>query len=158
MQPGSAKSTESALTITIGVDWHEERHARDEAHAGRQVREDDRRAGREQGEQRFDALGRPANVYGEPKTNELFIADGDINKRMSVFDARTGAYRRQWDVYGERPDDSVRCSYLVRPASPPAQCSTVHGLLGTKHGLPYVSDRRGNRIRLFRQNGEYLME
>ena len=34
----------------------------------------------------------------------------------------------------------------------------LHGLVGSKDGLIYVSDRRGNRIQVFRQNGEYLME
>ena len=34
----------------------------------------------------------------------------------------------------------------------------MHGLVGTKDGLLYVSDRRGSRIQVFRQNGEYLIE
>ena len=46
----------------------------------------------------------------------------------------------------------------MKPESPPQQYSTVHGLVGSKDGLIYVSDRRGNRIQVFRQNGEYLME
>ena len=37
-----------------------------------------------------DHLGGPANFYVEPKTNELFIADGYINKRVVVYDAATG--------------------------------------------------------------------
>jgi hypothetical protein len=31
-------------------------------------------------------------------------------------------------------------------------------IAGANDGLLYVSDRRGNRIQVFRQNGEYLME
>ena len=103
-------------------------------------------------------LGGPANFYVEPKTNELFIADGYLNKRVIVFDATTGAYKRHWGAYGKRPDDTARYRYPVNPAAPPQQYSTVHGLVGTKDGLLYVSDRRGNRIQAFRQNGEYLME
>ena len=38
-----------------------------------------------------DHLGGPANFYVEPKTNEIFIADGYINKRVAVFDAATCA-------------------------------------------------------------------
>jgi hypothetical protein len=34
----------------------------------------------------------------------------------------------------------------VTPASPPQLYSTVHGLVGTKDGLLYVSDRRGERV------------
>ena len=37
-----------------------------------------------------DHLGGPANFYVDPKTNELFIADGYINKRVVVYDAATG--------------------------------------------------------------------
>ena len=105
-----------------------------------------------------DHLGGPANFYVEPKTNELFIADGYINKRVVVYDAATGKYKRHWGAYGKPPIDTEKYEYPVKPASPPQQYSTLHGLVGTKDGLIYVSDRRGNRIQVFRQNGEYLME
>jgi sugar lactone lactonase YvrE len=105
-----------------------------------------------------DHLGGPANFYVEPKTNELFIADGYINKRVVVYDAATGKYKRHWGAYGKRPDDTEKYKYPVNPANPPQQYSTVHGLVGSKDGLLYVSDRRGNRIQVFRQNGEFVME
>jgi hypothetical protein len=105
-----------------------------------------------------DHLGGPANFYVEPKTNEIFIADGYINKRVVVYDAATGKYLRHWGAYGKRPDDTVKYVYPVKVDQPPEQYSTLHGLVGTKDGLIYVSDRRGNRIQVFRQNGEYLME
>ena len=105
-----------------------------------------------------DHLGGPANFYVEPKTNELFIADGYINKRVVVFDAATGKYKRHWGAYGKVPDDTQKYAYPVKLDNPPQQYSTLHGLVGSKDGLIYVSDRRGNRIQVFRQNGEYLME
>jgi len=105
-----------------------------------------------------DHLGGPANFYVEPKTNEIFIADGYRNKRVVVYDAATGKYLRHWGAYGKPPRDDEKYQYPVNPASPPQQYSTLHGLVGTKDGLIYVSDRRGNRIQVFRQNGEYLME
>ena len=94
-----------------------------------------------------DHLGGPANFYVEPKTNELFIADGYINKRVVVYDAATGKYMRHWGAYGKPPDDTEKYQYPVKVASPPQQYSTLHGLVGTKDGLIYVSDRRGNRSR-----------
>ena len=97
-----------------------------------------------------DHLGGPANFYVDPKTNELFIADGYINKRVVVYDAATGKYKRHWGVYGKRPDDTEKYKYPVNPANPPQQYSTLHGLVGSKDGLIYVSDRRGNRIQVFR--------
>lgn len=105
-----------------------------------------------------DHLGGPANFYVEPKTNELFIADGYINKRVVVYDAATGKYKRHWGAYGKVPNDTEKYQYPVRVNEPPQQYSTLHGLVGSKDGLIYVSDRRGNRIQVFRQNGEFLME
>ncbi len=105
-----------------------------------------------------DHLGGPANFYVEPKTNELFIADGYINKRVVVYDAATGKYKRPWGAYGKVPNDTEKYQYPVRVTDPPQQYSTLHGLVGSKDGLIYVSDRRGNRIQVFRQNGEFLME
>ena len=105
-----------------------------------------------------DHLGGPANFYVEPTTNELFIADGYINKRVVVYDAATGKYKRHWGAYGKVPSDTEKYTYPVKVDNPPQQYSTLHGLVGTKDGLIYVSDRRGNRIQVFRQNGEFLME
>ena len=106
----------------------------------------------------LDHLGGPANFYVEPKTNEIFIADGYRNRRVVVYDAAAGTYLRHWGAYGKPPDDAYEYEYPVRVDNPPQQYSTLHGIVGTKDGLIYVADRRGNRIQVFRQNGEYLME
>ncbi len=105
-----------------------------------------------------DHLGGPANFYVEPKSNELFIADGYINRRVIVYDAATGKYKRHWGAYGKRPTDTENYEYPVKLSGPPQEFSCVHGLVGTKDGMIYVSDRRGNRIQVFRQNGDYLKE
>lgn len=105
-----------------------------------------------------DHLGGPANFYVEPETNEVFIADGYRNRRVVVYDAATGKYLRHWGAYGKQPDDDYEYEYPVRVDDPPRQFRTVHGIVGSKDGLIYVADRRGNRIQVFRQNGEYLME
>lgn len=105
-----------------------------------------------------DHLGGPANFYVEPKTNEIFIADGYRNRRVVVYDADTGEYKRHWGAYGKVPDDEYEYEYPVDPDNPPQQYSTVHGIIGTKDGLIYVADRRGNRIQAFDQQERYLME
>jgi DNA-binding beta-propeller fold protein YncE len=51
------------------------------------------------------SLWRPADVFLYPKTNELFVADGYGNKRIIVFDADTGAYKRMWGAFGNAPAD-----------------------------------------------------
>ena len=47
----------------------------------------------------------PAKTFVDPKTNELYVADGYGNHRVIVFDAETGKYKRHWGAYGNRPDD-----------------------------------------------------
>lgn len=44
-----------------------------------------------------------AFVY--PKTNEVFISDGYGNRRVIVFDADTGAFKRLWGAFGNEPID-----------------------------------------------------
>jgi DNA-binding beta-propeller fold protein YncE len=103
-------------------------------------------------------LGGPAGIWVDPATNEAYIADGYRNRRVVVYDGESGEYLRHWGAYGETPDDEY--DYGDRnPEDPPVrQFSTVHGILGTNDGLIYVADRRGNRIQVFRQNGEFIME
>ena len=52
-------------------------------------------------------LSRPAGITVYPKTNEVFVADGYGNRRVVVFDADTGAYKRHWGAYGNKPDDKA---------------------------------------------------
>jgi len=103
-------------------------------------------------------LGGPAGIWVDPGTNEVFIADGYRNRRVIVFDGDTGEYLRHWGAYGEPPDDEYRSGDRGPDYSPPEQFSTVHGLVGSSDGLIYVADRRGNRIQVFRQSGEFVTE
>ena len=103
-------------------------------------------------------LGGPAGIWVDPGTNEVFIADGYRNRRVIVFDGDTGGYLRHWGAYGEPPDDEYRSGDRGPDYSPPEQFSTVHGLVGSSDGLIYVADRRGNRIQVFRQSGEFVTE
>ena len=102
-------------------------------------------------------LGGPSGIWVDPSTNEVFISDGYSNRRVIVFDGETGVYLRHWGAYGERPDDTYRSN--PDPAGPaPRQFSTPHGLIGSNDGLIYVADRRGNRIQVFQQGGEFVTE
>ena len=44
------------------------------------------------------------------------------------------------------------------PAAPPQQFSVPHGIAGSRDGLIYLADRANNRIQVFRQNGEFVIE
>src|SRR5215217_3408996 len=48
-----------------------------------------------------------ADIYVYPKTNEVFVADGYVNRRVVVLDAETGAFKRMWGAYGNTPDDAA---------------------------------------------------
>jgi DNA-binding beta-propeller fold protein YncE len=104
-------------------------------------------------------LGGPAGIWVDPRTNEVYIADGYRNRRVIVFDGATGKYLRHWGAYGEKPDDTERFDpKTMVTGALPKQFSTVHGLTGSKDGKIYVADRRGNRIQVFDHQGKFLAE
>ena len=113
-------------------------------------------------------LGGPAAVEVDAGANEVYIADGYKNKRVVVFDATTGAYKRHWGGYGERPVDGPLIPPTEQtlskepydPAAPPSRQfrGPVHGVAISRDGFVYVTDRMGNRVQVFRKNGEFVNE
>jgi hypothetical protein len=113
--------------------------------------------GRSQGSLDTLNLNNAADMYVFAPTNELFVADGYVNRRVIVFDATTGAYKRMWGAYGERPDDEASNRPVYEgPAA--RQFNTVHGIRVSDDGLVYVADRRNNRMQIFRADGTYVRE
>lgn len=51
--------------------------------------------------------------------NEAYISDGHGNHRVVVIDADTGAFKRYWGAYGNKPSDENPDRY--NPSAPPAQ-------------------------------------
>ncbi|HLQ91413.1 MAG TPA: hypothetical protein VK148_15410 [Xanthobacteraceae bacterium] len=102
-------------------------------------------------------LGRPADMVVDRETNELFVADGYGNKRVIVFDAATGAYKRHWGAYGNRPsDDKVNWDFKGPP--PQQFTNQVHCVTMTYDGLVAVCDRQHNRMQFFRKDGTFVRE
>jgi hypothetical protein len=124
---------------------------------------------------------KPADVFVYPKTNELFVADGYGNKRIIVFDADTGAYKRMWGAFGNTPSDDspepeagaggragggrgagrsnrVPAKELAPTDPGPPQFNTVHGVKVSNDGLVYVSDRAGKRVQVFTVEGKYITQ
>jgi DNA-binding beta-propeller fold protein YncE len=99
-----------------------------------------------------------AKMFIDPKTNELYVADGYGNHRVIVFDAETGKYKRHWGAYGNKPDDTPLGRYS--PADPPAQQfrNPVHCAELSNDGLLYVCDRVNDRIQVFKPDGTYVKE
>jgi len=102
-------------------------------------------------------LGQPADMAVYPQTNELFVADGYGNRRVIVFDADTGAYKRHWGAYGNKPDDAApKTPRNEGPGDP--QFNQVHHVRISTDGLVYVADRLNRRIQVFRADGTFVKE
>ena len=114
-------------------------------------------AGKVEGSDSKTGFNRPAGVRVDASTNEVYVADGIGNHRVAVFDADTGAYKRHWGAYGEKPDDGNIGAY--DPNAPPAkQFRTVSCAAISKDGLVYVCDRRSDRIQVFQKDGKFVKE
>jgi hypothetical protein len=102
-------------------------------------------------------LGRPAGIVVWAPTNEVFVADGYGNRRVVVYDADTGAYKRHWGAYGKRPEDAAPRTRVYEGDGSP-QFNLVHGLRISNDGLVYVGDRVNNRIQVFKLDGTFVKE
>lgn len=102
-------------------------------------------------------LSRPADIAVDPAANEVYVADGYGNRRIIVFDATTGAYKRHWGAYGTRPVDAP---FRYDPAAPlPRQFGRpVHCVKLARDGLVYVCDRQNDRIQVFQKDGRFVTE
>jgi DNA-binding beta-propeller fold protein YncE len=103
-------------------------------------------------------LNRPAKLFIDKATNEVYVADGYQNHRVIVYDADTGAYKRHWGAYGHKPDDTNLGRY--DPDAPPAQQfrNPVHCAELANDGLLYVCDRVNDRIQVFKKDGSFVKE
>ena len=102
-------------------------------------------------------LNNAADMWVHPPTNEVFVADGYRNRRVIVFDADTGAFKRMWGAYGNTPDDRAPKTF-VGEGPGPAQFNTVHGIKVSNDGLVYVNDRLNNRLQVFTLEGTFKNE
>jgi DNA-binding beta-propeller fold protein YncE len=106
----------------------------------------------------LENLRLPAKTFVDPKTNELYVADGYGNHRVIVFDADTGKYKRHWGAYGHKPDDTDMGRY--NPSDPPPQQfrNPVHCAELSHDNLLYVCDRVNDRIQVFKPDGSFIKE
>ena len=107
-------------------------------------------------------LGQAAGVEVDAVANEVYVADGYSNRRVVVFDADSGAYKRHWGAYGRPPVDFEKPN--VRRSAPPTDAqllhfgNPVHCVRVARDGLVYVCDRLNNRVQVFRKDGSYVKE
>jgi hypothetical protein len=104
---------------------------------------------------------RPADEQVYPPTNELFVADGYGNHRVIVLDADTGAFKRMWGAFGNRPVDDDHCEILRKTnfdTPGPQQLGVVHSLRVANDGTVYVADRENRRIQVFALDGRFIKQ
>jgi DNA-binding beta-propeller fold protein YncE len=118
-----------------------------------------------------------ADVFVWPKTNEAFVADGYGNRRVIVFDADTGAFKRQWGAFSNAPIDVTPAPRGAgagganagggRGAAPaldtegngsPQFGGPVHAVKVSNDGLVYVADRPNRRVQVFTPDGKYVTQ
>jgi len=116
------------------------------------------KSGASQGSNDTANLGSPADLSVDVAARELYVADGYRNRRVIVFDSETGAYKRHWGAYGQRPSDEATPPY--DPSLPPSRQfgTPVHCVRPTRDGLVYVCDRTNDRVQVFRQDGTFVSE
>ena len=104
---------------------------------------------------------RAADVWVYQQTSELFVADGYGNHRVAVFDPDSGAFKRMWGAFGNKPMDDDHCE-VVTPASfsdpGPPQLSIVHAIRVAKDGTVYVADREYRRVQMFTKDGKFVKQ
>jgi len=113
--------------------------------------------GQSRGSLDTENLNNAADMYVYAPTNELFVADGYVNRRVIVFDASTGAFKRMWGAYGEPPNDEVS-NAPVYEGPGARQFNTVHGVRVSRDGRVYVADRLQNRVQVFDLDGTFRRE
>jgi DNA-binding beta-propeller fold protein YncE len=98
-----------------------------------------------------ETFGGPADVSFDASANEAFVADGYRNRRVAVVDIRTGAIKRFWGGFGNRPADAGATP--MTQFGTPVTCAEL-----SRDGFVYVCDRSNNRIQVFSKNGQFVGE
>ncbi|MEZ5492766.1 MAG: hypothetical protein R3F50_21000 [Gammaproteobacteria bacterium] len=99
-----------------------------------------------------------AEIAIDAEAGEAYLADGYRNRRVAVVDVATGAFKRYWGAYGNRPDDDADVTYTPGEPGPQQFRGPVHCAEPSNDGLLYVCDRGADRIQVFRKDGTYVRE
>ncbi len=103
-------------------------------------------------------FGQVAKVSFDRENNEIYVADGYGNHRVAVLDATSGAMKRYWGAYGNRPTDEAPPAYQPGETPPQNFRTPVHCADRANDGMVYVCDRPSNRISVFTSGGEFIKE
>jgi DNA-binding beta-propeller fold protein YncE len=107
-----------------------------------------------------------ADISFDIAEREAFFADGYGNIRLAVVDMDTGAIKRYWGAYGNRPNDTYEfpdqrtagTGWSADQHNPQQFRGPVHCAEPSVDGLLYVCDRQNNRVQVFQRDGTYVRE
>jgi len=86
-------------------------------------------------------FNRPTKVALDPRTGDIYVADGYGNSRVHKY-SPDGRHLLSWGV----------------PGSDPGQFNLVHSVCTDKDGWVYVADRENHRVQIFESNGKYVTQ
>jgi hypothetical protein len=86
-------------------------------------------------------FNRPTKVALDPKTGDLYVADGYGNSRIHKY-SPDGKYLFSWG----------------QPGSDPGEFNLVHSVCVDQEGYVYVADRENHRIQTFDSKGKYMAQ
>jgi DNA-binding beta-propeller fold protein YncE len=106
----------------------------------------------------MESFGGAMDFSFDAAANEVFVADGSRNRRVAVVDMNTGAIKRVFGAYGNKPDDARPAAYSpTGPASQqfgtPVACAQL-----SNDGFVYVCDRSNDRVQVFKKDGSFVKE
>jgi hypothetical protein len=114
------------------------------------------RPGMKSGSNNTANVARATQVRVDARAREIFVSDGEQNQnhRVIVFDSETGAYKRHWGAFGQKPDDAA----IGTDSADRQFGDAVHCVRVDRNGLVYVCDRSNSRIQIFRKDGTFVNE
>ena len=93
-----------------------------------------------------ELLNRPTAMAEDPSNGDLYVADGNGNHRIVVFDSN-GKYLRQFGRLATKEEAEGGVGGAFR--------KSIHCLVLSNDGLIYTCDREGRRIQVFDKAGNY---
>jgi DNA-binding beta-propeller fold protein YncE len=105
----------------------------------------------------MESFGGAMGFSFDAAANEAFVADGSRNHRVAVVDINTGAIKRVWGAYGNKPDDARMPAYAAGGTAS-QQFGVVSCAELSNDGFVYVCDRTNDRIQVFKKDGSFVKE
>ncbi|MBL8266423.1 hypothetical protein [Steroidobacter sp.] len=110
------------------------------------------------------SLGPTSAMRIDDAADELYVADGFLNRRVLVFDANTGKFKRGWGAYGIalakiEEAEPIKFPATRDPSVPVSrQFNGLSDIEIARDGKVYVSDQMNYRVQVFTKQGKFIKE